>query len=326
MSTAVLSVSSATAAPKQTIKQVQKRVDALQDQVDQATEDYDQTRERLKSMSIRLKASATQLKAQRIQVQRARDQLGMLASEAYQKGQLSTLDLVLSDDPESALAQAGYLPSLGDRQAAAMNRLKQGEQDLLATQTQIKTQQKDAKAAQAKLRSSRKTIQKKLAEATAEVSKLKASQRAALNSANQSRNNAGLPSGGAPAACTDAEDNAPSSAARTAIKYACAHLGDAYVWGADGPSTFDCSGLTMRAYGAAGISLPHSARSQANYGTRVGPAVSSLEPGDLIFFDSPIGHVAIYLGHDLMIHAPHTGDVVRVASVYSSPVAAVKLA
>jgi cell wall-associated NlpC family hydrolase len=110
--------------------------------------------------------------------------------------------------------------------------------------------------------------------------------------------------------------------AKAAIKYACAQLGKPYVWAADGPNGFDCSGLTMKAYAAAGISLPHQSAQQASYGHRV--SINALEPGDLIFFYSPISHVAIYLGNGMMVHAPHTGDVVRVASVYTTPVAAVR--
>ena len=323
MGTAALGASSASGAPTPTIKQVQKQVDKLQNQVDQATEQYDQTRDRMKSMSVRLAAAKKQMQAQQVQIQRARRQVGLLASETYRRGQLSILDLVLSDNPDSILAQAGYLPSLDDRQAAAMETLKQGEQNLLNTEALIKSQQRDAKAAQAKLRSSRSTIRKKLAAATAEINKLQGPARAALDAANQARNNAGLPSGGASAACASGEANASSSAARTAITFACNQLGEPYHYGSYGPSEWDCSGLTMESYAAAGITLPHSAEEQAGYGTRV--STSALLPGDLIFFDSPIGHVGIYLGAGLMIHAPHTGDVVRVASVYANPVAAVRL-
>ena len=94
------------------------------------------------------------------------------------------------------------------------------------------------------------------------------------------------------------------------LAYACAQLGDPYRWGASGPARFDCSGLTMTAWKQAGVSLPHNAAMQSTYGTRV--ALDALRPGDLVFFYSPIGHNGIYLGSGLILHAPQTGDVVKI--------------
>jgi peptidoglycan DL-endopeptidase CwlO len=107
-----------------------------------------------------------------------------------------------------------------------------------------------------------------------------------------------------------------SGRAAVAVHFAYDQLGKPYQWGASGPSSYDCSGLTMAAWGAAGVSLPHS--SAAQYGS--GPHVSSadLEPGDLVFFGSPIHHVGIYIGHSDMINAPQTGDVVKVEYVFRS--------
>lgn len=98
-----------------------------------------------------------------------------------------------------------------------------------------------------------------------------------------------------------------------AVEAALAQLGDPYVWGAVGPGSFDCSGLTMWGWKAAGVSLPHYSRSQLSTQTKV--SVADLRPGDLVFFGSPVHHVGMYLGGGLMVHAPHTGDVVKVAKV-----------
>jgi cell wall-associated NlpC family hydrolase len=101
-----------------------------------------------------------------------------------------------------------------------------------------------------------------------------------------------------------------SSVVEKAIAFALAQVGKPYVWGTAGPSTYDCSGLTMASYAAAGISLPHSAAQQYGYGTHV--SFNQLEPGDLMFYYSPIGHVTMYIGGGRMISAPQTGDVVKV--------------
>jgi cell wall-associated NlpC family hydrolase len=96
-----------------------------------------------------------------------------------------------------------------------------------------------------------------------------------------------------------------------AIKYALQQIGDKYVFGAAGLVYWDCSGLTMRAFQAAGVSLPHSSRAQYQYGKSV--ARKDLQPGDLVFFGKPISHVAIYLGGNRMLHAPRTGSRVKIA-------------
>jgi peptidoglycan DL-endopeptidase CwlO len=108
--------------------------------------------------------------------------------------------------------------------------------------------------------------------------------------------------------------------ARAAVRWALAQLGDPYRWGMTGPDSFDCSGLTSSAYRAAGVSIPRVSRAQWGAGPHV--AFANLLPGDLIFYaDNPgdpgtIHHVGMYIGNGLMVHAPHTGDVVRVASIW----------
>ena len=104
----------------------------------------------------------------------------------------------------------------------------------------------------------------------------------------------------------------PLSRATQAVETALKELGKPYRYGALGPSTFDCSGLTKFAYGAAGIELPHSAAGQYRSGRRVDRG--QLQPGDLIFWRG-LGHVGMYIGGGRMIHAPETGDVVRITSI-----------
>jgi cell wall-associated NlpC family hydrolase len=319
-------VPAATAAPTPSVSEVQRTVQRLQNEVEQASEQYNETRENLKSITVRLSGAQARLTRQHAEVVKARAMVGRLAAETYRRGDLSTLDVLLGDDPDAILAEAGYLPSLGDRQSGAMKRLAVGEAKLARTRAEIKDQQEEARAAEARMRLNKNTVNRKLAQAQTELRRLKAAQRRALARAQARAENAGVPKaavgGGGKALCNGMSVQAPTGAAKAAIQFACAQLGEPYAWAAAGPSSWDCSGLTMRSYQAGGISLPHSSRLQANYGTRV--SVSSLKPGDLIFFNSPISHVAIYLGNGLMVHAPHTGDVVRVASVYETPSVAVR--
>jgi cell wall-associated NlpC family hydrolase len=106
---------------------------------------------------------------------------------------------------------------------------------------------------------------------------------------------------------------APNAAAQTAVDTALAQQGKPYVWAGAGPDAYDCSGLTQFAYAAAGVALPHNAEMQSTFGVPVSRA--DLRPGDLVFFYSPIGHVGIYIGNGQMVHAPTSGDVVRVVNI-----------
>ncbi|MFC7164435.1 C40 family peptidase, partial [Aquipuribacter hungaricus] len=135
---------------------------------------------------------------------------------------------------------------------------------------------------------------------------------------------AGAPAAGqAPAAsagtmsCGGVSVDVPTDRVATVLAFACSQLGKPYVWGASGPNAYDCSGFTMASWAKAGVSLPHSSRSQAGVGTRV--SEGDLRAGDLVFSFSPISHVGIYLGGGKMIAAPSAGDVVKIQSLQYLP-------
>jgi peptidoglycan DL-endopeptidase CwlO len=120
---------------------------------------------------------------------------------------------------------------------------------------------------------------------------------------------------GASAVSPEGISIAPPSRFGGAVGIAMQYLGVPYVWGGSSPSGFDCSGFVMFVYAQLGVSLPHLAAAQFNYGTPV--SSDQLEPGDLVFFDG-LGHVGIYIGGGQFIHAPHTGDVVKISSLGDS--------
>ena len=107
---------------------------------------------------------------------------------------------------------------------------------------------------------------------------------------------------------------AASAAAQIAINFACSQLGQPYLWGGTGP-LYDCSGLVQAAWRRAGVSLPRTTYDQWNAGTHV--SYNQLQPGDLVFFEASLGHVGMYLGGGMMIHDPHTGDVVKISDISS---------
>jgi cell wall-associated NlpC family hydrolase len=110
---------------------------------------------------------------------------------------------------------------------------------------------------------------------------------------------------------------APSAAAQTIVNTALAQQGDPYRWGAAGPNAFDCSGLAQYAAKAAGITLPHSSKGQSQMGRPV--AKSDLKPGDLVFYYSPVSHVAVYVGNGKIVHASTYGQPVKVVDMAFVP-------
>ncbi len=110
---------------------------------------------------------------------------------------------------------------------------------------------------------------------------------------------------------------APNGAAQVAVDTALAQVGDSYVWGGSGPDSFDCSGLTQYAYAAAGVQLPHSSSMQSTMGTAV--SRDALQPGDLVFFYSPVSHVGMYIGNGQMVHSSTYGKPVSVVDLDYMP-------
>ena len=206
---------------------------------------------------------------------------------------MSTLQLVAGHENDILSAAAGANAAAAQAQASAQDSAAQAR----ATYDRVAAQQAD--------------LQKQVADYQAVYDQLSAAEkRAAADAAPQraSRADRETPAASGPVV-------ASSDAAQIAVDTAMAQRGKPYVWAASGPGSFDCSGLTAYAYRAAGISLPHSSALQARMGQAVSRA--NLQPGDLVFFYSPISHVGIYLGNGQMVHAPTSGDVVKVSSVDS---------
>ncbi|NEK57018.1 C40 family peptidase [Geodermatophilus sabuli] len=110
---------------------------------------------------------------------------------------------------------------------------------------------------------------------------------------------------------------APNAAAQVAVDTALAQVGDRYVYGATGPNSFDCSGLTSYSYAAAGVTIPRTSKLQSTSGTPV--AKADLKPGDLVFFYSPVSHVGMYIGNGQMVHASTASKPVAVVNLDSMP-------
>jgi cell wall-associated NlpC family hydrolase len=316
---AVLPATSGSATPSKSIASVQREVDALNSQADIADEAYSQAKIKLSAASRRTAAAEARVAAAQKAILAQRKALAAVAVGAYRSGTQSLmLSLVTTSNPQNFLDRASSLTMISTHQADSLRALRIAQ--LRVDQAQAVARQ--ALAAQHKvakeLHAKRDAIQAVLSKQQALLSSLKAAERRRLAALERARQAA------IDAAAQQASRSLPrptytgpaSGRAAVAVKFAYNQLGKPYQWGAAGPSSYDCSGLTMRAWGAAGVSLSHSSAAQYNEGNHVSRA--DIRPGDLVFFGSPIHHVGIYIGHGDMINAPQTGDVVKIEASFRS--------
>lgn len=334
------------AAPDPRIPQVQERVGRLYHQAEVAAERWNTGREELVDARAGLRTLRTDLAAQERRVTRLRDQVGAMVALQVQSSPMSTASqLLIADDPDSFLAGLAAVQSYSDQQAVLVDSLHQEEERLVFQQEQMSAQvaaiavdvaalhqakaEVDAKAAEAKAllgrleAARRQRVRARIAAAEAAEAAAAAQAQAATTVAPTSPSSS-APSSSAPrsSAPQPPTSTQASGSAQAAVNYAIAQVGEAYVYGSAGPSSWDCSGLTMMAWGAGGVSLPHSSTMQSGMGTAV--PMSSLQPGDLVFYYAPISHVGMYIGNGQLVHAPNPSSSVEIVPVDSMPIAAIR--
>ncbi|GGR00392.1 C40 family peptidase [Streptomyces aurantiogriseus] len=313
------------AEPKPTPAQVKAKVDKLYQEAEAATEKYNGAQEKATAAEKRLKALRDEAARKEARLNSAREALGSMAAAQYRNGGLDpAMQLALSDDPDQYLDGAAFAERAGDRQSAAVARVRRQLREIEQLRGAARVELTSLQTRQAELKRHKKTITGKLDAARRLLSRLTAQERARL--AGRAGGETGITH--ASRASTGARDalQAPGSATATpnsraaaAVSYAYSKLGSPYVWGATGPNAFDCSGLVLAAYRSAGVSLPRTTYAQIDAGRRV--SRDELRPGDLVFFYSGITHVGIYIGDGRMIHAPNPSAPVRVAPLDEMPYA-----
>ncbi|MFE2374785.1 NlpC/P60 family protein [Streptomyces sp. NPDC059398] len=305
------------AAPRLTPAQVKAQVDRLYREAETATEKYDGAKEKTAASEKSLRSLRDQAARRTAQLNTARSALASTASAQYRDGAVDpSLQLFLSSDPAHYLDRAAYVERIGDRQAAEVGGVRRQLGQLARLRSEADATLGTLRGRQADLKRQKTTVQSKIRAARALLSRLSAPERASYESGGTGRSAAPQAAGRSAVRTPVA---ATGSRAARAVAFAYGALGKPYVWGATGPSSFDCSGLTQAAYRSAGVSLPRTTYTQINSGQRVGR--SELAPGDLVFFYSGISHVGIYVGGGQMIHAPHPGAPVRLAPVGQMPFA-----
>lgn len=305
---AVTLTGSGVAAPRLDAEEARRQVEALYHKAEQATERYNDVRIALADAERKFSRAQRQATGQQATVRDLQQSVGAFAASAYRNGGIDpTLRLVFSDDPEAFLARAATLDAISTREAAALRKVVEARRELRADQNAAATHLADVEAQRGALAAEKAEVERNLRAARAVLDRLEDKQRESLD----------RPS------CEDGRTllkdlpAADTARAAKAIKFALEQIGDRYVWAAAGPDAWDCSGLTMAAWRAAGVSLPHSSAQQYAIGRKI--PRSELAPGDLVYFYSPISHVGIYIGNGQMVDAPNPSKNVRIAPISMMP-------
>ncbi len=300
----------AVAAPS--LAQIQAQVNDLRDEATAAAEGAQEAKVKLAALQRSLNGIQAQAAIQGKNVDSISRTLGVIAVNQYKTGSLSqSLELLFSSDPSLYLSSAGSLESITRRKSIQLKKFQSATQKLNATSLTVEDRLAQVKVLEKKLASQSAVAQQKLKKAEGILAKLKKEDRERLARLAQEQEDADQAS----SIKTAKALSGVSGRAGLAMKFAFKQIGDRYVFGADGITYWDCSGLTMRAYQTAGVNLPHSSAAQSRMGKSV--PFNQKKPGDLVFFGRPVSHVGIYIGGGKMVHAPRSGSRVKIASASS---------
>ncbi|MBT2507153.1 C40 family peptidase [Streptomyces sp. ISL-98] len=345
------------AEPKPTVEEVQKKVDDLYRQAGTATQKYNKSKEATEQQRKSVDGLLDAVAKRTEKLNEARRKLGNYAAAQYRTGAITpTAALLLADSPQAYFDQNQMMDRMTDRQQADVTDFEKKQAEASKERAEASKSLESLTESQASLKTAKQDVQRKLGEARELLSQLTAEEKARLAELEKKREaearrkaeakakaeaeakaeeerrrqqeeaqqddpgtgtGTGTDTGTGTGTGTDAGD-AYAAKAEKVIAFARAQIGKPYVWGATGPSSYDCSGLTQDAWKAAGVDLPRTTWDQVEVGTRV--ATENLKPGDLVFFYDDISHVGIYIGNGKMIHAPKPGAYVREESIYYMPI------
>ncbi|MGH8794467.1 MAG: NlpC/P60 family protein [Stackebrandtia sp.] len=274
--------------------EVRADIDELSKKLDKAVDDYNGAKNDLEDIEDRIEEIEKELPDLEEDVANARVIVSDIAASSYVSGhQVSSVETLLAGSPESALQRMTVLGAITSSQGSDIEAFSDSATDLedeQATLKDLKSEQKDIVD----------DLKKKKKDLEGEMSELEDLL------AQVDPTSSGI-------------DGAPPPAGdfAAAVQYAYDQVGDPYAWGASGPDSFDCSGLTMMAWSELGVGLSHQASAQWNETARVGRG--DLVPGDLVFYND-LAHVAIFAGDGQIVHAPTSGQSVSVADMDEMPI------
>lgn len=287
------------AEPKPTIAQARKKLEKLNDQADKVVEKYNQAGEKWKRARKRYRALNGDLTRQSAKVAGLRKELVTMAVSSYQLGAANGWSgMVGRPDPGSLLSGLAAVDQMSASRAQSLNAFEEATKTLRGNRD---------KAREALTEADR--TRDELAEEKAKADRMVKLQTKVLRDLGAFRtgdpNSSGI------------QYNGPASGnARAALSFAFAQIGKPYQYGGTGPGGWDCSGLVQAAWRSGGVSLPRTTWEQWSWGAGRKVSLSELQAGDLIFSEG-LGHVSLYAGAGKIVHAPQTGDVVKVVPLSS---------
>ena len=299
------SVLSSKQAASETIGSVTDQLRRLADANEALTERYNGAQIEVQRSEQALTTTIRMASVSLAKLQHSRQALAALLAQRYRQPSFSHVGTILtSTSPTDYLARMDTLSFITRDRARVVDAYAQARSRADAATSRATAALAAANNRERALAAQRSSLQTRILDYQRRLARLSAAQRATLFTA---------PRPSTPPVAIGGPSTGESPAAQTAVKAAMAELGKPYVFATAGPSTFDCSGLTMYAWSAAGISIPHQSSAQFNLGSAI-PA-DKLLPGDLVFFYSDLHHVGLYIGNGIMVHAPTEGDVVKVTPI-----------
>ncbi|MEU2871291.1 NlpC/P60 family protein [Streptomyces olivoreticuli] len=302
------------------------KVDKLYEEAEQATEKYNGAKEKQDKLDKQVGDLQDKVARGQEELNKLRDSLGSVATAQYRNGAIDpSLQLLLSSDPDTFLEKASTLDQLSAKQADTLKQISEKQRTLKQQREEATGKLKDLADTRKALGEKKEEVQSKLADAKDVLNSLSAQERAEITGEGKD----GAKGGDAKSGSGDrasrgdsrpdlGKDVPTSGRAAAALAAAQGKIGSPYVWGAVGPDSFDCSGLTSWAYAQAGVTLDRVSQDQANDGTRIYDQ-SQLKPGDLVLFYGDLHHIGLYAGNGMTLHAPKPGANVRYESMGNMP-------
>ncbi|WP_328692666.1 NlpC/P60 family protein [Streptomyces phaeochromogenes] len=309
---------SSTPASTKDLEAVRKKLDTLYHDAAVATDAYNLAEERAEEQSTQIVGLARSIVEGQARLDHLKDRAGAAARAQYRSGGLpDEARLMLSDDPEQFLDGAGRIREGAQATKGLLAEMKRTQEDLEQYARDAAAQWKKLESNREAKEKAKKKVKKQIAAAEKLESQLEKEEKKRLAKLEQQAaykaQSAWLDSG-----VLDEISGKASAQGKKAVEYATKQIGKAYEWGAEGPNTFDCSGLTSQAWAAAGQGIPRTSQEQWKQLDRI--AVEAMRPGDLIIYNSDASHVALYIGDGAIIHAPRPGRTVTIAGAGSMPI------
>lgn len=282
--------------------EIEKQIDEQWDKLEPVIEEHNATKAKLAKQRKKADELAARLAPLELRVEATRARIGALADQLYRGGTLAQVNAFLNSGDATVMAE----------RLLVLDKLAHDKKARIADTLTAK--------------SALDAVKQPLDETIAQLAKTEAEQgsrtkaiEAEITKLNKLRLQAYASGAGigklAPVPCPTAYPGGPAG---KAVQFACRQIGKMYGWGTDGPSTFDCSGLTKTAWAQAGVSLPHNARSQRAAVKSVSRA--DLKPGDLVFYYGDLHHVGMYAGNGWIVHASQTGKPIAMRRMDAAPI------